>query len=498
MSAEARRHDHYRFGDSAPLGLLLGMPARQAAPIVVGVLWLTLMLMAQLPLAGMPGPVLGVVMAFGRFRGVPLFEIGLPVLRLGARRGAWTRTSLVALEDGREVDLPDALAGLELLEVEAGRLGGERTVAVVRDRRLDSVSTVIPVVGEGFPVASLSEQDHILEAWGGALTPLARAKCAIARLTWQEWTRPVGVEAHRRYLDDVAAAAPAKTAPAAARADYEHLLDSQAPFTIAHEVLLTLTVELRRVRARRSMTQVDSAIAALLDETRMLCGRLDTAGLRVGAPLDAGSLREAIRVHSDPSRSAVGASNRRRSLAEAARRVAGCWGPMAVQGSWGHVRVDGSLHRSYFVARWPMLPMQADWMRPLLTSDTATRTVTVVLEPVPLAKASMEANRHLTSIEADHDQKSRHGFRLTARERRRLRDVEARETELAEGHPEFRFVGIVTVTAHDEDSLDHAAADIEQSAAQSSIILRPLAARHEHGWVASLPLGRSVRRGAWS
>ena len=494
MSGSARTHAQYRFGDAAPLGLLLGMPARQAAPIVGGVLWLTLMLMAQLPLVGMPGPVLGLVMAFGRFRGVPLFEIAMPALRLAARRRPWTRTSLVALEDGHEVDLPEALAGLELLEVDAGKLGAERSVAVVRDRRLDSVSAVIPVVGEGFPVASLAEQEHIVELWGGALAPLARAKCAIARLTWQEWTRPVGVEVHRRYLDDVA---PVTTA-SAARSDYEQLLDSQAPYTIAHEVLLTLTVDLRRVRARRSMTQVESAIAALLDETRMLSSRLETAGLRVAPPLDASALRETIRLRSDPTRAAVGSSKRRRSLAEATKRIAGSWGPMAVQRSWGHVRVDGSFHRSYFVARWPMQPMPADWMRPLLTSDTATRAVTVVLEPVSLAKASMDANRHLTSIEADHEQKARHGFRLTARERRRLHDVESRENELAEGHPEFRFVGIVTVTAHDEDSLDHATADIEQSAAQSLIDLRPLAARHEHGWVASLPLGRSVRRGAWS
>jgi hypothetical protein len=246
------------------------------------------------------------------------------------------------------------------------------------------------------------------------------------------------------------------------------------------------------------MSQVESAIASLVDETRMLSDRLDTAGLRVGAPLDARSLREAIRHRSDPTRSAAGASKRRRSLAEAAKLVGTSWGPMAVKSSWHHVHVDGSFHRSYFVAHWPRLNVPADWLRPLLTADTATRTVTMVLEPVSTAKASMEANRHLTSIEADQEQKARHGFRLTARERRKRQDVEARETELAEGHPEFRFVGIVTVTAADEEALDHAAANIEQNAAQSQLELRPLAARHEQGWVASLPLGRSVRNGAWT
>ena len=144
-----------------------------------------------------------------------------------------------------------------------------------------------------------------------------------------------------------------------------------------------------------------------------------------------------------------------------------------------------------------MLPVAADWMAPLLTVDDVTRTVTVVLEPVPLRSAAQDANRQLTSIEADHEQKERHGFRLTARERRRHADVETRERELAEGHPMFRHVGIVTVTAPTLDELDEACGRVEQAAAQSLLDLRPLAARQVEGWVASLPLGRSVRQGGW-
>ncbi len=96
MSRSKQDAARYHFGDAAPVGLLLGMPARQTAPIVVGVLWLTLALMAQLPLVGMPGPVVGVALAFGRFRGVPLFEIAGPGLRMGVRRRRqWTRSLIV-------------------------------------------------------------------------------------------------------------------------------------------------------------------------------------------------------------------------------------------------------------------------------------------------------------------------------------------------------------------------------------------------------------------
>ena len=111
--------------------------------------------------------------------------------------------------------------------------------------------------------------------------------------------------------------------------------------------------------------------------------------------------------------------------------------------------------------------------------------MTVVLEPVPMRKAALAADREVMSREADADMKTQKGFRVNARERKRLSDVEARERELSEGHAEFQFVGIVTVTA----------VDVEQAAAQSLLDLRPLDARHELGWLASLPLGRALTRG---
>jgi hypothetical protein len=98
--------------------------------------------------------------------------------------------------------------------------------------------------------------------------------------------------------------------------------------------------------------------------------------------------------------------------------------------------------------------------------------------------------------EADADMKTQKGFRVNARERKRLADVEARERELSQGHAEFQFVGIVDVTAADLDALDDTCADVEQVAAQCLLDLRPLDARHELGWVASLPVGRGLARRA--
>jgi hypothetical protein len=139
--------------------------------------------------------------------------------------------------------------------------------------------------------------------------------------------------------------------------------------------------------------------------------------------------------------------------------------------------------------------MPANWLDSLLTDTATTRTVTVVLEPIPLNRAAAAANRELTSIESSNEDKARRGFRVTARERRRQGDVEVRERELARGHPEFRHAMLVTVTADSDDALEEACAQVENAAGKSLIDLRPLVARQDVGWVSSLPLGRSFRPG---
>src|SRR6478735_7586410 len=95
MSSQPAR---YRFGDPSRVGVVLGMSLRQTAPLVAGVLWLTLWMVAGVPLVGALGPVAGCVMAFGRWRRAPLYEVAAPGARLVtgrlSGRGVWRRPSL--------------------------------------------------------------------------------------------------------------------------------------------------------------------------------------------------------------------------------------------------------------------------------------------------------------------------------------------------------------------------------------------------------------------
>jgi hypothetical protein len=433
--------------------------------------------------------------AFGRVGGVPLAEVvaSASVLGLGRlrRQSTWVSSPLLTARGSDPIDLPRSLAGIRVIETEvvpAASSGGRMAVAV--DDRAGTMTATLRVRGRGFPLASAEEQDALIASWGSALTPFARERCAVTRVVWSEWTHPVGTGDHLNFMRETGV--DRRDTPAAA--DYRALIVQQAPATVGHDVLISITIDQRRVRrSRRAGSRWDAAVDALCDEMRLFASRLDASGLTSGGPLSAAELAGVIRTRSDPTRSQQ-TKALSGSLAAAAGHRRMEWGPMCVQPSWSRVRVDGSVHRTYRVATWPLLPVGADWLGAFLTESRSTRTVCVVMEPIPMSRAARSADREVTAREADADMKARKGFRVNARERKRLADVEQRERELSEGHAEFRFVGLVDVAAADEDALDDACATVEQAAGQSLIDLRPLEARHELAWVACLPLGRTVAR----
>ena len=434
MSDSSTESATYSFGESARPGVLLGFPPRQVLPVGVGVLVAAFGLMAGLYPLAIIGPLAGLVIAFARWRGAPLYEIAVPsiaLLRAGGRK-TWTAESLVADDPESAGDLPAELRGLEL--VSTSWEWATTPVGAIRDRVFSTVSATIGAAATGFPMKSLGEQDGMLGAWGSALAPFARPRSPVCRITWQEWSHPKGVDDHRTLLGCAHAGRRAPHPDPDALADYELLLGLQAPVTVAHDVTITLTVELRRVSRRGHASQVDAGLAALGQELELFVQRLESVGITPSPPLSANELSCLVRMRSDPSR-----ANPRRlvalrqSLATATGRTAMQWGPMAAESAWSSCRVDESVHRTYRMVSLPLLPVPANWLDHLLTDTATTRTVTVVYEPIPFNKAAAQANRELTSLESSNEEKARRGFRVTARERRRLADVEGRERELAQG-----------------------------------------------------------------
>jgi len=82
LDRAAPEHASYTYGDSSRPGVLLGFPLRQVVPVGVGVLVATVGLMAGLFVLVVVGPLVGAVVAFGRWRGAPLYEFAVPGLGL--------------------------------------------------------------------------------------------------------------------------------------------------------------------------------------------------------------------------------------------------------------------------------------------------------------------------------------------------------------------------------------------------------------------------------
>jgi hypothetical protein len=491
-SSEPRR---YRFSPLVRMGLFGSMPAAQVVVLAVGCgLSFVGILLRWMPWALTPA-LLAAVVAFTRIGGWPLYEV-LPLRAawlLARRRGRdrWFRPVPLLPCEGRAGDhLPPPMTGLQLLEADApwvnvpGRLAG---VGVVHDTAAGSLTAVLKVSGDGqFSLASALEQDARVSGWGDALAAFCRERPTVRRVAWQEWSRSTTVETPPD--GDV-------LFPDTALQDYRKLV-RHAPRSVVHETLVSISVDLAALPARRSgrIDAVEMGLQTLVEELRLFSARLDAAGLLMTPPLTPAELNVVVRLRSTPFVESQ-SSGLKASLAAGLGVAIGDLAPMAFAEEWDHVRIDRTAHRSWWVEGWPRVDVPAAWLDLLLLGGACTRVVTVVFEPIPPSKAARAVDEAAVALESAESAKAKRGFRVRVSERRARDEVDRREHELVAGHGDFGYCGLVTVSGRSLAELEDAAADFEQSAGRAGVLLRPLEGRHGAGWVAALPLGRTVATG---
>lgn len=490
--ATARR---YRFSPLVKAGLFGTMPTSQVVVLGVGCGLSFVGIMLRLfPWALLPA-LLASVVGFKRVGGWALHEI-IPLKFawfMRRRRHRWFRPvpMLAPGEQGRE-ELPPAMHGLQLLDVDApwattpGRIAG---VGVVHDTAAGLLTGVLRVSGDGqFSLTSAVSQDGRVALWGDALAGFCRERLTVCRIVWQEWSSSTSVVA---MLPDDDRSRAGGLVDAAA--DYVELVTHAVPRSVTHETLVSLTINLAAMPTRR--TRPVDALAAglqlLIEELRLFTARLEGAGLRVDSPLTPADVTMAVRSRCAPFEESQTAALST-SLAAGLGVTTGDLAPMAVAEEWDCVRVGRAIHRSWWVEGWPRLEVPAAWMDLLLLGGDCTRTVTVVFEPISPSQAARSVDEASVALESAEAAKSKRGFRIRASERRLRDEVERREHELVAGYGDLAYCGLVSVAGRNLDELDDASADFEQSAAHAGVQLRPLEGRHGAGWVAGLPLGRTL------
>lgn len=470
----------YRLAPLDRTGVLLGLSATQCLLLGVGVFAAGAGLQAQLPAPLIAGPILAALaLGFATWDGAPLHQLIPARTRYLLVAGAWgARLPLFRPSPTpAAAQWPPFLAGIELVD--------HNGVGVIADRRGRLLTATVAVSGREFSLAERGEQDRILDGWGDVLNGFCRERGAVCRVRITEWAGPAGT----LHLDECLPDAAGDLRPELVAA-YRELLAEAAPTAVRHDVLISVTVDTRRIRANRRPTTSSAGVDVLRDELSSLASRLDAAGFQCGLPLDAHALAKALRSRLDPT--VLQRDGRPGTLAEAAGLATWNAAPLSVDIDLCHLRADGSFHRSYWVADWPRLDQGPNWLEPLLLHAGGVRSFALHYEPVARSRSQRRVDRDSTRLAADEEHRSRAGFRIGAAHRRAQSAVAEREAELVAGFCELEYAGFVVVTAPDLDTLERSCAEYEQAAAQLGLQLRPLDGSHDLGLACALPVARGV------
>jgi hypothetical protein len=327
----------------------------------------------------------------------------------------------------------------------------------------------VPVEGPSFVLLDSAGQIDKLEAWRAVLGTLARPGTPLRRIQWVHRSAPaidpVLGDTDPPALDSVAEGA---------RESYRLLGAGPAAVRQTHRAWMVLAVG----GAHRSAGG-EQSLDHLRRELRLLDGHLRRADLRSSGPLPLHGLQDLL------------ASACRRQVIDLVGRSRSRPWAMATDEAWSALRADGTWHATYWIAEWPRLEANPDFLTPLLLCE-GRRSVSIVMAPVPAERAAREARAARAADAADEELRSRAGFLPSVRRSREAEGVVQREAELADGHAEYHFAGYVTVSGGDRDELETACVETQQAAQRAQVELCRLYGRQEEAFTWTLPLGRGL------
>lgn len=379
------------------------------------------------------------------------------------------------LSDDRRAALPPGMRGCRLISAVSSS-GGSR-VGVLHDPRGGSLVAVFRVRSPALNLLSPEERHRRVQAWGGMLAALASEARPVHRVQWIERSLPCGLGEFRFE--------PAADAPKDAVESYERLLADEVADAMRHEVLVAVAA--RAVPSRR-VARMREALDTLLARLRLIEAELLRADLGTEGALSATALGECLR------QGFASTSSLRVTSAGGARGGGGSvwpW-PISWEESWRHYRAEGTFHATYWVAQWPRVDVGPDFLAPVLAGAGHRRALSVVMQPIPGVKALRLTEHARTSQLADEELRRQTGFFPTAKERRQKEQIARRETELADGHSQYRFSGYVGVVAESTLKLEEECSELEQAAALSRLELRRMHGETSSSFCFTIPMARGL------
>lgn len=489
----------YRFGPLEHRGLLAGLRGPQIVTILVSAVAAVVMLRSLSPATGVvlavASMVGGAFMGFVPFAGRTADE-WFPILLSwvgntltgGHRFRSSAPTAGATLVPECQPDFPPALKGVLILSHRVP--GSSARIGVLKNRRDGTYTGVLAVRGKSFALLDAPEKSRRLSGWAGVLAGLAREGGVVHRLQWIERTVPDPGNEIGQYLKDNIAV-PLETSIARS---YLEVVDQAGPVTQDHELFVALQIHGgRSSRVIKSAGGGDfGACEVLRRELASLSSSLMGTEVTVEGALTPRLVAQSLRSSFDPTSRYRIASMAVKDPQRSGTAVFNA-APMAAEEAWSSYRSDDSWHATYWIAEWPRIDADADFLAPLLLRTDAMRSVAMVMEPISPLKAIRSVEAARTSAAADEELRQRAGFVTTTRRRREQESLADHERDLSEGHAFYRFSGFITVTAFSSEELISACGEIEEAAGRCFLDIRRLSGEQARAFTYTLPLCRGLR-----
>ena len=389
------------------------------------------------------------------------------------------------------LNLPGTRASVQLWDAD-----GVSCAYNPRDR---TVSVTAELEVQGFLMHDTAERFDLAQQWSRVLASFTQ-RPGIKRVTLQERTTPTTIRAARDHYSDVVrrrgldALSPVAT-------NYHQVMDQSEPFAVAHRNYLTFTLDLVALGAQlKSLGGGRDAVIALARlEAGNLADALKSAKVQVRRWLSSRDVAALARVAFDPAF----ATNVQNRSDDHTGVDPSAIGPMYFEepkGRNGVVYTDSGVHSTMWIHEWPRSDAPIGFVAPLVfarhpsTNEAVTHILSLVLTPVPVSKALRRIRDEKKVWRGNEKLRAKRGADGSAADAADWDALEKQEQEIVAGHGEFRYGGYLTISAPDEERLDHAVAGMRNALARAGMEAQILYCQQAEAlMVNALPLGLGMK-----
>lgn len=389
------------------------------------------------------------------------------------------------------LNLPGTRASIQLWDVDQ--------VASAYNPHDRSVSVIAELEVQGFLMHDLPERFDLAEQFDRVLGPFTQ-RPGIKRVTLQERTLPTTIRAAREHYDTVRRIKDLNPESPVAQ-NYQNVMDGSERFEVAHRNYIIFTLDLVVLGAQlKSLGGGKDAILSLAAiEAGNLADALSAAKIKVRRWLSPRDVAALGRLAFDPEFAAT-VQNRPDELTGVDPIAIG---PMYLEepkGRNGIVITDSGVHTTMWVHEWPRSDSPIGFLSPIVfarhpnTGEAITHIFSIVLSPVPVAKALKRIRDEKKVWRGNESLRAKRGADGSAADAADWRALEQQEQEIANGHGEFQYGAYLTVTAPDEERLDQAIAGMRNALSRAGMEAQIMYCQQAEAlMVNALPIGLGMK-----